>query len=425
MFCQGFVALVLVGGTNLVSWPAVGAITAHPGTVPAVPAVPAVLAGKGGPRQLAELLAADGASGDGSGSSVSVVGGTMAVGAPFHTVDGNAQQGAVYVYVRSGSSWTQQAELTASDGAAFDAFGSGVALSKDTLVVGAPQHTVGANAEQGAAYLFTRTGTSWTQQAELTASDGAASDFFGYAISLTKKQLVVGAPLREVGGVPQAGGVYVFARGRTGWTQQAELTASDGAANDFFGEAVALSGTTLVVGAPHHQVGFDPLQGAAYVFTGGTSWVQSAELTAADGEIGDTFGWSVAVSGGEIIVGAPGRNMGNGGFEGAAYLFTGGTSWVQTAELAAPDGAAGDEFGASVAISGTTAAVGAPGHATFQGAAYVFTDVAGWAELAELTASDGAANDFFGWAVDATPRRVAVGAEGWQGSQGAAYLFAV
>jgi hypothetical protein len=304
--------------------------------------------------QQAEL--SDGAPGDFFGGSVAVDGSTVVVGAPYHTVGTNGSQGAVYVFVQNGTTWTQQAELTASDGAASDNFGSSVAVSGSIAVVGSPYHQVGSNSAQGAVYVYVQNGTTWSQQAELTASDGASGDQFGQSVSLSG----------DTAAIVSGGQVYVFVQSGETWTQQAE-TAGDGY------NAVAVGGSAMVAGAYW--------QGAAYVFaqSGGT-WSQQAELTPSNGESNNDFGWSVAIDGGTALAGAVEWNFGNevGTGPGAAYVFgQNGTTWSQQAELIPPDGVVGDFFGSGVSISGSTAVVGASNHQVGsnkgQGAAYVFT----------------------------------------------------
>jgi hypothetical protein len=327
--------------------------------------------------------------------------------------------------VQSGTTWTQQAELTASDGAAADDFGWSVSLSDGTAIVGALRHQVGTNVLQGAAYVFVRSGTTWTQQAELTASDGAANDFFGGSVSLSGGTALVG----QVPANTQQGVAYVFVRSGTTWTQQAELTASDGDANDQFGWSVSVSGGTALVGAYQHQVGANAQQGAAYVFVqSGTTWSQQAELTASDGAANDQFGWSVSVSGSTALVGADSHQIGANQGQGAAYVFVqSGTTWTQQAALTASDGAAMDELGTSVSVSGGTALVGAQS-SNARGAAYVFVQSGTtWTQQAKLTASDGVLGDVFGWSVSVRGGTALVGAYqhrvGANVLQGAAYVF--
>jgi hypothetical protein len=380
--------------------------------------------------QQAELTASDGQGEDGLGYSVAVSGSAIVVGAPIHPYSPpNQGPGAAYLFVQSGGTWSQQAELTASDGVAGDQFGSSVAMDGSTIVVGAPLHAIGSNQipGQGAAYVFVQSGGTWTQQTELTASDGASWDFFGNSIAVNGSTVVVGAVYHKALGInePGPGAAYVFVANGGTWSQQAELTASDGFSDELFGASVGVSGSTAIVGATRQTVGMNVNQGAAYVFvqSGGT-WSQQAELTAAEGTAYDSFGASVAVSSNTALVGAP--------LQGAAYVFvnTGGT-WSEQAQLTVPGGTQ-NQFGTCVAVSGSTAVVGANGQTVgsnvSQGAAYVFVQSGGtWSQQAELTASDGAQIDLFGMSVAVSGSTVVVGSAGHKvGSnlaQGAAYVF--
>jgi uncharacterized protein (DUF2345 family) len=341
--------------------------------------------------QQAKLTASDGAPVDQFGISVAVSGDTVVVGAPSAS-GGGFDPGAAYVFVKPIGGWngnlTQTAKLTASDGLAFDRFGRSVAISGHTVVVGAFGADIGSNTNQGAAYVFVKPSGGWsgnlTENAKLTASDGAAFDEFGTSVAVSGDTVVVGAR----GNNSFQGAAYVFVKPGGGWsgnlTQDAKLTASDGAASDVFGSSVAVSGDTVVVGAPHKNSS----QGAAYVFvkpSGGWSGnlTQDAKLTASDGAAGDEFGVSVAISGDTVVVGAPFDDIGGNTYQGAAYVFvkpSGGwtTTSTFTAKLTASDGAVDDYFGSSVAVSGDTVVVGAPvfAEAARPGAAYVFGSVA-------------------------------------------------
>ena len=297
--------------------------------------------------QTAELTASDGGAGDELGWGVAVSGDTIAAGAPFHTVGTNSNQGAVYEYTKPPAGWTnatQTAELTASDGTSGDNFGWSVTTTGDTIGVGAPQRTVGGNTDQGAAYVFTKPGAGWTnetQTAELTASDGAAFDALGWAVALSGDTLAVGAPLRTVGANDGQGAVYVYTKPGAGWTnatQTAELTASDGAAGDQLGSSVAASTSTITAGAPQRSVGGTSTQGVVYVYTkpggGWANGTETAELTASDGATGDEFGSSVAISGSTVAVGAPLRTIGGTVGQGALYTFTSGLTIATTQQPA-------------------------------------------------------------------------------------------
>jgi hypothetical protein len=385
-------------------------------------------------RQQAQLTASDGAVEDELGFSVALYGDTALVGALYDDVGANVDQGSAYVFTRTGTVWTEQAKLTASDGAADDNFGTSVALFGDTALVGALQNTVGANAGQGSAYVFTRSGSVWTEQAKLTASDGAAWDTFGTSVALYGDTAIVGSSFDMVGANAGQGSAYVFTRTGSVWTEQAKLTASDGAANDYFGANVALHGDTALVGAANDDVGANGNQGSAYVFTRtGTVWTEQAQLTASDGATNDFLTRSVALYGDTALVGAYGDDIGANVDQGSAYVFTRtGTVWTEQAKLTASDGAAEDLFGCGAALYGDTALVGAfrddVGVNPNQGSVYAFTRTGTiWTQAAKITASDGAATDYFGFRVALYGDTALVGAYaddlGANADQGSAYVF--
>jgi hypothetical protein len=228
----------------------------------------------------------------------------------------------------SGGLWHRVATLTASDGGPGDSFGYSVSLSGDTVVVGARYADPGSTYVQGAAYAFDRDRGGpdvWGQGARLTAADGAAEDKFGWSVSLSGDTAVVGAPYAHVSGNADQGAAYVFSRNQGGahvWGQVGKLTRAGGAAEDWFGWAVSVNGSRAVVGAPGVDVGSDQNEGAVYLFgrSGGT-WGPSGTLTAADGAEGDNFGFSVSASGGTVVVGACLADIGPMGDQGAAYVY--------------------------------------------------------------------------------------------------------
>ena len=355
--------------------------------------------------QRAELTAADGAAGDQFGGSVALYGSTAVVGAPGK----NSNAGVAYVFTGSGGTWSQRSELFASDAMAYEEFGSSVAVSGSTAVVGAYGRNSFGHPYGGAAYVFTGSGGTWSQQAELTAIDGTTNGEFGYSVAVYGSTALVGA-LDNLSG---SGAAYVFTSSGGTWSQEAELTAADSAPGDRFA-LVALSGSTALVGAPAKNTG----TGAAYVFVLPS---QQAKLTAADAAANDRFGVSVAVSGSTAVVGAYGKNTG----AGAAYVFTrSGSTWTQRAKLTATGVAAGDYFGYSVAVSGSTVVVGAPATSPNTGAAYVFTGSGStWTQRAKLTATGGAPGDRFGYAVALSGSVAVIGATGSNSNTGAAYVF--
>jgi hypothetical protein len=327
--------------------------------------------------QQAKLIASDAEGYERFGWAVAIDGDTAVVGCMADYVGNNPEQGSAYVFTRSGTTWSQQAQLIASDGAEKDLFGWSVAIHGDTAVIGASSDDVGGEWEVGSAYVFTRTGTTWNQQAKLTATDGVAGDYFGESVAIDVDTVVVGAVNGHVG-VAGPGSAYVFTRTGTTWNQQAKLIAPDGVSWDNFGESVAIDGDTVVVGAVFDHIGATVDQGSAYVFTrSGTSWSQQAQLTASDGAAGDYFGISVGISEDIAVIGNPNHDVESVSNQGSTYVFArSGTTWSEQAKLSASDGAAEDKFAFTVAISGDNVVVGAPyddvGANVDQGSAYIY-----------------------------------------------------
>ncbi len=375
-------------------------------------AVGIALGVSGVPTQEATLVASDGVTGDDAGTSVAIDGDTALVGAdgvgPFFT-------GAAYVFTRSGTTWTQEQKLTAADAAAGQTFGQ-VALSGDTALVGAQ----GADVNRGAAYVFTRTGTTWTQQAKLTGADVVDTSLVGSAVALSGDTAIAGSYLQN----GQQGAAYVFTRTGTTWTQQQKLTAADGQDLQNFGSAVAVSGDTAIVGAYAQNSS----RGAVYVFTRtGTTWAQQQKFAPSDSAVNDAFGFTVALSGDTAVVASLGRNQA----QGAVYVFTrAGTTWTEQQKLLPPDVVSGNSFGVSLAIDGDTAVAGAFAQNSNRGAAYVFTRTGTtWTQRQKLTVAHPAAGDFFGDSVAVDGDAALVGATdagvtfGNPTGPGSAYVF--
>jgi len=347
-----------------------------------------------------------GAASDSFGWSVALSsdGNTAIVGA----AGDNADQGSATIYTRSGTTWSQQQTITQTGGAAGDRFGRSVALSSDgnTAIVGAYGDDVGGSANQGSASIFTRSGTTWTQQQTITQTDGAASDLFGSSVALSSdgNTAIVGAYFDNDGSIAYQGSASIFTRSGTTWTQQQTITQTGGAANDQFGGSVALSsdGNTAIVGAPYDDAGSGLGQGSATIFTrtSGT-WTQQQTITQTGGAANDWFGVSVALSsdGNTAIVGAYGDNSA----QGSATIYTrSGTTWSQQQTITQSDGAATDFFGGSVALSsdGNTAIVGAYGDNSDQGSATIYTrSGTTWSQQQTITQTVGAATDWFGGSV--------------------------
>jgi hypothetical protein len=456
----------------------------------------------------------------GNAAAVSDDGNTMAIGAPHESssargINGNQNDkslydaGAVYVFTRSGASWSQQAYVKASNPGKGDEFGHVVVLSADgnTMAISAyfeASNATGVNGNQadrsipqaGAVYVFTRRGNTWLQQAYIKASNtGEAGvgdafgegDQFGFSLALSRdgNTIAVGAIGEDSkasgidgdqtdNSVTESGAAYVFTRTGTTWSQQAYIKSSQPARNVLFGYAVALSsnGDTLVSSSYDDDRG----KGAMYVFTrAGGTWSQQARLQARIAENGDSFGVSMSLSGdgNTLAVGShdedclatgvnpPGcdNDFRTDTSSGAAVVFVrDGSTWTEQALLKASNTGKGDWFGARIAISGdgNTVAVGAPledsvakgingkqddESAQESGAVYVFTrSGTTWTQLAYVKASNTAAGDEFGSSIGlnrdgklmaVTARSESSGARGVNGNQadrsapeaGAAYVF--
>ena len=355
--------------------------------------------------QIAKINASEAIPDNIFGFSVSIDGDYAVVGEDYSSSNGSA-----YIFKREGTTWTKEASLTASDSTLGNAFGYSVAINGDSVIIGAP----GVNEWTGAAYIFTRTGTSWTQQAKLIASDGLIGDDFGFSVSLNGDYALIGA---SYAGTGWSGSAYVFKRTGTSWAQEAKLSASDGEAEDQFGWSVSISGDTAVVGSVYD----DARTGSAYVYTrSGTTWADEKKLTASDAALQDAFGVSVSIDGDTIVVGAGWKDT----FIGAAYIYTrSGTTWTQEAKINASDGANGNEFGMAVSISGDKVVVGARFVNMWTGAAYIYSRTGTtWTEEARINASDGVYFDQFGWSVAIDDNYVIAGAPG-ETTTGAAYIF--
>jgi hypothetical protein len=311
-----------------------------------------------------KLIIEDGEGGDAFGWSVSVSadGNTALVGALNEDVGANTFQGSAYVFTRTGTTWTLQQQLTANNGAEGDYFGWSVSLSADgsTALIGAPSSDISSNANQGSAYIFVRSGTTWTQQQQIAASDGAADDLFGSTVSLSAdgNTALVGASYHTVGMNANQGAAYVYSRTGTTWTQQQRLLANDGASNDLFASSVSLSGdgSTALVSAHSDDVGANADQGSAYFYVrSGNTWAQQQQLLAPDGAPADSFGLSVSLNfdGNAALIGAPFKTISTNSSQGAAYLYkrSAGILTYDSMLIGSP-GEADDNFGIYVSMSG-------------------------------------------------------------------------
>ncbi|MCB1207897.1 MAG: PKD domain-containing protein [Verrucomicrobiales bacterium] len=374
----------------------------------------------------------------------------VAVGAPNEQGSGApSAYGTACVLRWDGTNWNKEADIVPSNPALVQKFGHAVAIIDDIMVVGAPGESSAASGingagattagaiEAGAVYVFKRNAGAWTQQALIKQAQPGAGDHFGAAIALFGDTLVVGAPdedsaATDVGGdesdnaATNSGAVYVFTRSGSTWAQEAYLKASNTGTGDRFGTSVSLSGDVLAVGAGFEDsaetgvsgIGSSnsaPDSGAVYVFRREGEWLQEAYLKPSNTGAADEFGRSVAVSGARVIVGAPNEDsdsttVNSGSMDntstdrGAAYVFVfNGAAWVQEAYVKQPNGATGDHFGASVAMSRGRVVIGAEAHhgtLADSGLGYAFEDSgSGWAILQTYVATTERVNDLFAGSV--------------------------
>jgi hypothetical protein len=376
-----------------------------------------------------KLTANEAISGDMVGASIALSdsGEFMLVGASGDDAAGS-DTGAVYSYKYEGGQWTMgQKIMSPAAGQPLTYFGGAVALNEEgkLALVGAS----GESGEIGAAYILAKADGSWNVAARLAAPDGLTGDYFGSQVALSADGLT--AAVAAPSAVERQGVVYVFVNNGGAWTLQARVVASDGAAEDGFGSALALSddGGRLLVGAASDKMAI----GGAYLYNrDGGAWNQAQKLTASDPAEGDRFGYPVALSGDGALalIGA----VGDGGYLGAAYSFGfDGASWIEQQKLAAPDVGGMTSFGSSLAMSddGSTAIIGAYGSDGTAGGTYVFKRKANregvvvWKDWGKLLAQDRSELDFFGTtgALDANGQRAVVGANGDGDFRGAVYAF--
>ncbi len=425
-----------------------------------------------------ESATSNASAGDFFGSSISISGDTLAVGA---SSSGEGSTGEVYVFTRSGGDWVQQALLKASTPGANDLFGSSVSISGDTLAVGAlleDSSGTGINSgldgdnltvNSGAVYVFTRNAGEWSLQAYIKASNTDAGDQFGSSVSISGDTLAVGAIGEDSSGTGinsslggnnlamSSGAVYVFTRNAREWSQQAYIKASNTDVSDNFGSSVSISGDTLAIGAPLEDSSaisvsidgtgetdnFTENSGAVYIFhRSDTDWFQEAYIKPFNTDADDIFGLDVSMSNDYLAVSAVGEDSNGSGINGGSQLDNSNASsgavyvfsrkiptWVQKAYIKAFNSDAGDVFGSSISLNGENLAVSAVSEGSdgtgvnngsegvnntpSSGAAYIFSLVGpAWVQQAYIKPSNTDSNDEFGNSVSILGDTLVVSAPG-------------
>ena len=352
-------------------------------------------------NQHTKLVASDRSSGDQLGFAVAISGNEVITGAPNHSA-GGPSSGAAYIFEqKDGGAWVENIKLSDGETASEDQFGISVAIHGNLAISGAQQNDdIAPNA--GAAYIFERSNVLWLERAKIIANDAKAGDLFGNTVAISGETVLIGAPGVDDAG-PEAGAVYVFGRSGDNWIQQAKLIGNDIGTFDRFGTAIAIHENTAIVGAyGKDEGGVDT--GAAYVFgRNGTSWIQQAKLRHRNAVQGDLFGFAVAVYNDTALIGAHGSDA-TGPDSGSAYIFTRSSgTWTQNLQLIPNDSGLGDEFGYAVDLTNGIAIIGAPKedrNETDMGTAYIFVETReAWIQQAKLTSADTVAGDEFGSAV--------------------------
>lgn len=364
----------------------------------------------------ATLEAVDAAGADVFGSPMSLLGDRLLVSA----IGKRESQGAVYVFEHQGSAWVQTGKLTPPVDRGIEWFGRAVGQDAQTIVVGAPLK----NAISGAAYVFTKTDSAWTFQAELVPSDPQARDFFGWAVGVTGGSILIGAP-NEAESPQREGAIYAFERTGEAWTETERLTGEAPRAGDVFG-------ITIDVDGPQAAVGTASLFGGdktAYVFTlEGNRWQRQARLVSPNDGVQDTFGWSVSLDGNRLAVGAPNATRDGG----QAHIYErSGTTWNRQATLSPGAANIAPYFGWSVTLRENLLVVGAIGGTSTTagglGTAFSFRETGGaWTAVSSFAPDSSAARgatDRFGHAVQATETEVLVGAPDVASGTGAVFTF--
>ncbi|MBN2011711.1 T9SS type A sorting domain-containing protein [candidate division KSB1 bacterium] len=375
-----------------------------------------------------KLFANDGVELDQFGRAVAIEGDYAAVGAPEDDNENGVDAGAVYMFTRSGDNWTQTAKLIALDGAGEDYFGYAVDIDGDYMVVGScwdDDH----GEQSGSAYIYKRSGSTWNMQDKIAASDGGADNRFGINVAISGQFAIVGAFFDDDFGT-RSGSAYIFERINTDWTEREILHADDGAANDWFGASVSIDGEYAAVGSRYDDNENGNDAGAVYIFKQtGNDWLQQKKILASDGAATDLF--HIALLKGDMLVVGAYQDDDKGSNSGSIYVYNRyDTDWLELEKHTASDGAADSFFGSGLAMYDNRLVVGAyrsDDHAGNSGSIYIFEyNGSNWIETEKIISSDGDAGDYFGNPVDIYQNYVIVGVRNDDdkgNNAGAAYIY--
>ena len=373
-----------------------------------------------------KITASDGSDGDNFGGSVSISGDYAVVGATGD--DNQSNSGSLYVFRKEGLSWGQMSKITPDNGNLGDGFGGPVVIDGEYFITGASRDG-NDTLRAGSAYIFHLKDGKWTQISKLIPADGSDGDYFGYSLAINGDFAIVGAPYADVNGA-NSGAAYIFQREDSTWTQLIKITPSDGQVSDEFGSSVDISGQYAIIGAPRDGDNGSK-SGSAYLFRNdGNSWIEIQKLTAFDAASGDSFGGAVSIESDLILIGASTDNH-EGQRSGSTYLYRlNNLEWQYVDKVVSNDGAGYDLFGHQTAIASDYMIVGAPWDnsiAERSGSAYIFyNNDSSKVQIAKLNPYDQALDDRFGQAVSISRGHAIVGA--WKDDElgenaGAAYIY--
>lgn len=386
-----------------------------------------------------KIFGNDTTTGDFFGSSVSIDGDTLLVGA-FYDDEPQVDSGAAFIFKRSSGTWSQTAKLVSNDPASSDGMGFDVSLAGSVAVLGAPWDDLtspssGTMFNAGSATIFEDDGSGWVYKQKVFASDALALDNLGWGVSTDGSLLAVGAPKADIAGTSDAGAVYIFGKVSGVWVEQAKITAPTPASSEEFGRSVGLMGNTIFVGAWRSDAAAGDA-GAVYVFQESNSvWSYQQTLTASDAASGDGFGEYLAVDNDLLLIGSW-LSDDSGSASGSAYIFrlnSNTDTWEEEEKLVPSDGASGDRLGFRLDISNGIAAIGARNddHSGLfdSGSTYLFKEINGsWQQLTKLIANDAQSEDNMGIGVAISVDTVVSSAERTDQSgtdSGSVYLDAI
>lgn len=375
-----------------------------------------------------KLLPADGQARDEFGVSVGISGNTIVVGSIYDD-DLGVDAGSAYVFVEDNGVWTQQAKLLAKDARPNDYFGISVAIAGDRILVGAVEGG-NNNSHTGAVYVYERSNKVWTLVQKLTPTGGTTNDYFGYAVALEGNVALIGAPQTDEVAF-DSGAAFVYRHDGTQFVEEDKIWASTGGTFGFFGGAVALSGTTALVGQWDDGSGQNQGSVFAYKDNGGT-WIEQEELIASDGSPDDVFGFSLAIYNNKALIGAPFRD-GACDNSGAVYVFGRyNDDWCEEQIIEPDDKNSSQAFGSAVGVWGDMAAIGSfydQDNGDYSGSVYTYRNIENfWTQQFKYLPNDGVVGQLFGISVAMDNDRVVAGANGDDDNgidSGAVYQFSV